>query len=197
MFKGLKSKGKSTLLVVATTSVALVAMSTPAYANIGPNAWDHSTIYVQTIKAGNSLEATWSHERLSYYRNVAGSTLNIIEGNCVVGKPCIHVYWDFYGHLSWDGLTTEADTNCVSTHAWCNYDGTPGTWTTVQFDRTYVDAYGYATLQSLSCHEWGRSLAELTAASGATCMNSATYQYTGLLSTEATSVRTKYTGVPR
>lgn len=64
--------------------------------NIGPNAWDRSTILIQVMKDGTSTEHTWLHERISYYRNVAGSTLSIVEGSCQVNMPCIRVYWDNY-----------------------------------------------------------------------------------------------------
>lgn len=83
---------------------------------------------------------------------------------------------------------------------WCRYDGTNSlvTHTTIQFDRSNgLDSFTYTQLQSLTCHELGRALAELTASSGATCMQNATYQYPGLTSTEEQSVRDKYTGLAR
>jgi len=168
--------------------------------NIGPNAWDRSTVIFQVMKAGTNTEMTWFHERLSYYRTVAGSTLNILEQGCVVNMPCNRVYFDFYGTTSWDGLTTEAYTNCLAANKWCRYDGTNSlvTHTTVQFNRSNgIDSFTYTAMQSLFCHEDGRAIAELEAASGATCMQDATYQYPSLTATEEQSVRDKYVGVAR
>jgi hypothetical protein len=84
----------------------------------------------------------------------------------MTGFPCVRVYAEAYGNTGWLGLTTYA--NSCGTYL-CTYNGSAGTWTTLQIDTSVADPLPSNQKYTLACHEIGHTV-KLQHSSGTTCM---------------------------
>jgi hypothetical protein len=184
-------------LVLLALALAFVAPS--ASANISNRRWDRSTIYFQNMTP-NATYNPVGNDMVAYYAGL-GANMSLVQHVCVVNVPCIRVEFSDFGATTWEGLTTEAWTGCLTVNKFCRFGATNVcsngcAWTRIQLNTHWLNGLNAHDRQHDARHEMGHAFS-LQHAGGTTVMQANGYAYNLLLNGEITEIRNSMVGVPR
>lgn len=156
-------------LVVLALGVSLVSGQVPAYANHTLPLQPTRTIVYQYMTG--KVPTAWQvilNDRLHYLDTIPGHPIDVVQGTCQLHFTCVRIYAEPYGYgMTRLGQVTYPSFTCGPYY--CPYDGTAGTWNTLQINTTRADSLPSAQKYATGCHEIGHTV-KLQHAGGVTCM---------------------------